>query len=305
MKSILITGGTGLIGSKLIKNLDKGKYKIYILSRRYYSDSKGVYYIKWDPKKSKLDLSKIKNIDTIINLAGESIDGSRWTNNYKRKILESRVNSTKLLFEKIKKMNILPKSIISASATGYYKNNTLEPQNESSNPGDDFLSDVVVKWEKEILKFKSIGIRTTIFRIGLVLSKDGGVLKKLYPIFKLFLGVPIGSGNQIISWIHEKDMIDLIIKAIEDDNFEGIYNAVAPERINNKEFTKSLSKALGRFSYPNIIKAPSLIIKIIFGEQSNLVLNGLNVTSKNLSKVKFIFKFSKLDSALSAIYKKN
>ncbi len=305
MKSILITGGTGLIGSKLIKNLDKGKYKIYILSRRTYSDSKGVHYIKWNPKKSKLDLSKIKNIDTIINLAGESIDGSRWTNNYKRKILESRVNSTKLLFEKIKKMNIHPKSIISASATGYYKNNTLEPQNESSNPGDDFLSDVVVKWEKEVLKFKSIGIRTTIFRIGLVLSKDGGVLKKLYPIFKLFLGVPIGSGNQIISWIHEKDMIDLIVKAIEDDNFDGIYNAVAPERINNKEFTKSLSKALGRFSYPNVIKAPSLIIKLIFGEQSNLVLNGLNVTSKNLSKVKFIFKFSKLDSALSEIYKKN
>ena len=127
-------------------------------------------------------------------------------------------------------------------------------------------------------------------------------LKKLYPLFKLFLGVPIGSARQVISWIHEKDMTDLIICAIEDDNFDGIYNAVAPERISNKEFTNSLTKVLGRFSYPSFVKAPSFIIKIIFGEQADLVLNGLNISSEKLSKYKF--RFTKLGDALNDIYSK-
>ena len=303
MKSILITGGTGLIGSRLVKAWDKTRYKIYILSRRNQLNRDGIRFIKWNPEQSLLNISKIKNLHSVINLAGASIDGSRWTESYKRKILESRVNSTKLLYDKIKKLKHTPKSIVSASATGYYTNNTVNPQNESSKPGDDFLSKVVMKWEKEILNFKNLGTRITIFRIGLVLSKDGGVLKKLYPLFKLFLGVPIGSGRQVISWIHEKDMTDLIIRAIEDDNFDGIYNAVAPERISNKEFTNSLTKVLGRFSYPSFVKAPSFIIKIIFGEQSNLVLNGLNISSEKLSKYKF--RFTKLGSALNDIYSKN
>ena len=303
MKSILITGGTGLIGSKLLDSIDKSVYNVYVLTRKKSNKENGVNYINWDPENSVLDISQIKNLYSIINLAGESIDGSRWTSNYKRKILDSRVNSTRLLFNKVKEMKELPKSFISASATGFYEVNTDNPQAETDLPGNNFLSDVVQQWEKEILKFKSLGLRTTTFRIGLVLSKDGGVLKRLYPIFKFFLGVPIGSGKQMISWIHESDMIGLINMAIESNKLEGIYNAVAPEIITNTEFTKSLLKSLNRFSYPSIIKAPSFIVRILFGEQSDLVLNGLNISSEKIMQSNYKFKFTKLSSALNAIYR--
>ena len=303
MKSILITGGTGLIGSKLLDSIDKSVYNVYVLTRKKSYKENGVNYINWDPENSVLDISHIKNLYSVINLAGESIDGSRWTSNYKRKILDSRVNSTRLLFNKVKEMKELPKSFISASATGFYEVNTDNPQAETDLPGNNFLSDVVQQWEKEILKFKSLGLRTTTFRIGLVLSKDGGVLKRLYPIFKFFLGVPIGSGKQMISWIHESDMIGLINMAIESNKLEGIYNAVAPEIITNTEFTKSLLKSLNRFSYPSIIKAPSFIVRILFGEQSDLVLNGLNVSSEKIMLSNYKFKFTKLSSALNAIYR--
>ena len=304
MKSILITGGTGLIGSRLIKEIDKSVYQIYILTRKKISDKNGIKYIQWDPDNSVLDISHVRNLYSIINLAGESIDGSRWTSRYKRKILESRVNSLKLLQSKVSKLSKLPESFVSASATGYYQENTPKPQKESDKPGENFLSKVVIEWEKEMKKFEKIGVRTVVLRIGLVLSRRGGVLKKLYPLFKFFLGVPIGSGKQIISWIHEKDMVDVIIKAVENTNFSGKFNVVAPERVTNTEFTKSLLKTLGRFSYPNFVKAPSFVIKIIFGEQSKLVLNGLNVSSKKLS-AKYQFKFPELDSALGEIFKRN
>ena len=303
MKSILITGGTGLIGSKLLDSIDKSVYNVYVLTRKKSYKENGVNYINWDPENSVLDISQIKNLYSVINLAGESIDGSRWTSNYKRKILDSRVNSTRLLFNKVKEMKELPKSFISASATGFYEVNTDNPQAETDLPGNNFLSDVVQQWEKEILKFKSLGLRTTTFRIGLVLSKDGGVLKRLYPIFKFFLGVPIGSGKQMISWIHESDMIGLINMAIESNKLEGIYNAVAPEIITNTEFTKSLLISLNRFSYPSIIKAPSFIVRILFGEQSDLVLNGLNISSEKIMQSNYKFKFTKLSSALNAIYR--
>ena len=303
MKSILITGGTGLIGSKLLDSIDKSVYNVYVLTRKKSYKENGVNYINWDPENSVLDISQIKNLYSVINLAGESIDGSRWTSKYKRKILDSRVNSTRLLFNKVKEMKELPKSFISASATGFYEVNTDKPQVETDLPGNNFLSDVVQQWEKEILKFKGIGLRTTTFRIGLVLSKDGGVLKRLYPIFNFFLGVPIGSGKQMISWIHESDMIGLINMAIESNKLEGIYNAVAPEIITNTEFTKSLLKSLNRFSYPSIIKAPSFIVRILFGEQSDLVLNGLNISSEKIMQSNYKFKFTKLSSALNAIYR--
>jgi uncharacterized protein (TIGR01777 family) len=302
MKSILITGGTGLIGSRLVDSINKSIYSVYVLTRKKSYKENGVEYIRWDPDKSILDISKIKNLYSVINLAGQSIDGSRWTKNYKKKILESRVNSTKLLYDKIKERKQLPKSFISASATGFYKENTINPQTEDDLSGDNFLSNVVQEWEKEIKRFNSLGIRTTILRIGLVLSKDGGVLKRLYPLFKFFLGIPIGSGKQMISWIHEYDMIGIISTAIEDKKFDGIYNAVAPERVNNIEFTKSLLLALNRFSYPVFIKAPSIIVKLIFGEQSDLVLNGLNISSEKLVQSNYKLKFTELSSALSEIY---
>ena len=282
MKTILITGGTGLIGRYLIKSLSKDSNTIYVLTRSESRFENNVNFINWDPDSQRLDLSNIPAVDYIINLAGASIDGSRWTNSYKRKILESRLNSTSLLFKEIKKLKQKPSLYIGASATGFYKKNTKVAQVEEDYKGSDFLSDVVAKWEKESNNFMKYGIRTVLLRIGLVLSKDGGVLKKLYPIFKLFLGVPIGSGRQTISWIHIKDLVDFILKSIGDNKISGAYNLTAPEVITNYKFTKELALVWKRPVFPKIFKAPSLIVKLLFGEQSSLVLNGLNVSSLSL-----------------------
>ena len=303
MKTILITGGTGLIGRYLIKSLSNDSNTIHVLTRSESRFENNVNFINWDPDSQRLDLSNIPAVDYIINLAGASIDGSRWTNSYKRKILESRLNSTSLLFKEIKKLKQKPSLYIGASATGFYKKNTKVAQVEKDYKGSDFLSDVVSKWEKESNNFMKYGIRTVLLRIGLVLSKDGGVLKKLYPIFKLFLGVPIGSGRQTISWIHIKDLVDFIHKSIGDNKISGAYNLTAPEVINNYKFTEELALVLKRPVFPKIFKAPSLIVKLLFGEQSSLVLNGLNVSSNKIESTSFKFSFTNIKSALKDIYR--
>lgn len=303
MKTILITGGTGLIGRYLIKSLSKDSNTIYVLTRSESRFENNVNFINWDPDSQRLDLSNIPAVDFIINLAGASIDGSRWTNSYKRKILESRLNSTSLLFKEIKKLKQKPSLYIGASATGFYKKNTKVAQVEEDYKGSDFLSDVVAKWEKESNNFMKYGIRTVLLRIGLVLSKDGGVLKKLYPIFKLFLGVSIGSGRQTISWIHIKDLVDFILKSIGDNKISGAYNLTAPEVITNYKFTEELALVWKRPVFPKIFKAPSLIVKLLFGEQSSLVLNGLNVSSKKIESTSFKFSFTNIKSALKEIYR--
>ena len=303
MKTILITGGTGLIGRYLIKSLSKDSNTIYVLTRSESRFENNVNFINWDPDSQRLDLSNIPAVDYIINLAGASIDGSRWTNSYKRKILESRLNSTSLLFKEIKNLKQKPKLYIGASATGFYKKNTKVAQVEEDYKGSDFLSDVVAKWEKESNNFMKYGIRTVLLRIGLVLSKDGGVLKKLYPIFKLFLGVPIGSGRQTISWIHIKDLVDFIHKSIGDNKISGVYNLTAPEVINNYKFTEELALVWKRPVFPKIFKAPSLVVKLLFGEQSSLVLNGLNVSSSKIESTSFKFSFTNIKSALKDIYR--
>ena len=303
MKTILITGGTGLIGRYLIKSLSKASNTIYVLTRSESRFENNVNFINWDPDSQRLDLSNIPAVDYIINLAGASIDGSRWTNSYKRKILESRLNSTSLLFKEIKKLKHKPSLYVGASATGFYKKNTKVAQIEEDDKGSDFLSDVVAKWEKESNNFMKYGIRTVLLRIGLVLSKDGGVLKKLHPIFKLFLGVPIGSGRQTISWIHIKDLVDFIHKSIGDNKISGVYNLTAPEVITNYKFTEELALVWKRPVFPKIFKAPSLIVKLLFGEQSSLVLNGLNVSSNKIESTSFKFSFTNIKSALKDIYR--
>ena len=302
MKSILITGGTGLIGKKLISQLDIDLYKIIVLTRRKSYIKKGIHFMNWDPDNNKLDLTKINELDTIINLVGESIDKKRWTKKQKLNIYNSRIKTTQLLFSKIKELEILPKNIISASAIAIYKSNTKESQKEESIFEDDYLARVVKNWEKENIKFKSLGIRTVILRIGIVLSNHGGILKKLFPIFKLGLGVPLGSGKQIMSWIHIDDLVRMILYCKKHHNIRGFINAVSPIPVSNSCFTNCLSKTLGVIRYPSFVKAPSIIIKILFGEVANLIFNGKNVSSKKIEDLKFKFLYKNLDDALIDFY---
>ena len=304
MKSILITGGTGLIGKKLISQLDFDLYNIIVLTRRKSYIKEGIHFMNWDPDNNKLDLSKINELDTIINLVGESIDKKRWTKKQKLNIYNSRIKTTQLLFSKIKELEILPKHIISASATAIYKSNTKEPQNEDSVFEDDYLARVVKDWEEENIKFKFLGIRTVILRIGIVLSNHGGILKKLFPIFKLGLGVPLGSGNQIMSWIHIDDLVRMILFCQKHHNIRGFINAVSPIPVSNSYFTNCLSKKLGVIRYPSFVKAPAIIIKILFGEVANLIFNGKNVSSKKIENLKFKFLYKNLDDVLIDFYSK-
>lgn len=302
MKSILITGGTGLIGKKLISQLDFDLYNIIVLTRRKSHIKEGIRFMNWDPDNNKLDLSQINDLDTIINLVGESIDKNRWTKKQKLNIYNSRIKTTQLLFSKIKELEILPKYIISASAIAIYKSNTKEPQKEESVFEDDYLARVVKDWEEENIKFKSLGIRTVILRIGIVLSPHGGILKKLFPIFKLRLGVPLGSGNQIMSWIHIDDLVRMILFCQKYHNIRGFINAVSPIPVSNSYFTNCLSKKLGVIRYPSFVKAPAIIIKILFGEVANLIFNGKNVSSKKIENLKFQFLYKNLDDALIDFY---
>ena len=302
MKSILITGGTGLIGKKLISQLDFDLYNIIVLTRRKSHIKEGIRFMNWDPDNNKLDLSQINDLDTIINLVGESIDKNRWTKKQKLNIYNSRIKTTQLLFSKIKELEILPKYIISASAIAIYKSNTKEPQKEESVFEDDYLARVVKDWEEENIKFKSLGIRTVILRIGIVLSNHGGILKKLFPIFKLGLGVPLGSGNQIMSWIHIDDLVRMILFCQKHHNIRGFINAVSPIPVSNSYFTNCLSKKLGVIRYPSFVKAPAIIIKILFGEVANLIFNGKNVSSKKIENLKFKFLYKNLDDALIDFY---
>tara|TARA_Y100001936_G_scaffold45652_2_gene44498 strand:+ start:2252 stop:3163 length:912 start_codon:yes stop_codon:yes gene_type:complete len=303
MKSILITGGTGLIGTKLYKFLKEKHFNVIVLTRRESLSIENKDFVLWDPEKNILDTNKIENIDCVINLAGESIDGSRWTNKYKKRIMDSRVISTRFLFTKLKSLKNKPKVLVSASAVGCYHEDTLNEQDETSDLNHNFLGDVVKKWEFESRKFEDIGIKTSILRIGVVLSKEGGMLRKLYPLFLLGLGVPIGSGKQILSWVHIDDMVAIIFKCI-NENLSGIFNIVAPEKINNIDFTKLLSKRISFIRLPSFIKAPKFLVRIIFGEQSTLVLNGLNISSKKIEKIGYVFKFPTMDGALKNIYNK-
>jgi uncharacterized protein (TIGR01777 family) len=302
MKSILITGGTGLIGKKLISQLDFGLYNIIVLTRRKSHIKEGIHFMNWDPDNNKLDLSQINDLDMIINLVGESIDKKRWTKKQKLHIYNSRIKTTQLLFSKIKELEILPKYIISASAIAIYKSNTKEPQKEKSVFEDDYLARVVKDWEEENIKFKSLGIRTVILRIGIVLSNHGGILKKLFPIFKLGLGVPLGSGNQIMSWIHIDDLVRMILFCQKHHNIRGFINAVSPIPVSNSYFTNCLSKKLGVIRYASFVKAPAIIIKILFGEVANLIFNGKNVSSKKIENLKFKFLYKNLDDALIDFY---
>ena len=303
MKSILITGGTGLIGTKLYKFLKEKHFNVIVLTRRESLSIENKDFVLWDPEKNILDTNKIENIDCVVNLGGESIDGSRWTNRYKKRIMDSRVISTRFLFTKLKSLKNKPKVLVSASAVGCYHEDTLNEQDETSDLNHNFLGDVVKKWEFESRKFEDIGIKTSILRIGVVLSKEGGMLRKLYPLFLLGLGVPIGSGKQILSWVHIDDMVAIIFKCI-NENLSGIFNIVAPEKINNIDFTKLLSKRISFIRLPSFIKAPKFLVRIIFGEQSTLVLNGLNISSKKIEKIGYVFKFPTMDDALKNIYNK-
>ncbi|TDQ29875.1 TIGR01777 family oxidoreductase [Tenacibaculum caenipelagi] len=293
MGTILITGGTGLIGKELTKKLTDKGYAVNILTRSPKNENE----YSWNVKDNFIDKNAFTNVTHIIHLAGAGITDKRWTNNRKKELIDSRVKTTNLLFEKVKKHQVPIKSFISASGIGYYGAVTSDIVfSEEDKPKNDFISKICVKWEDAALKFEQLNIPVTILRTGVVLSKQDGALQKMNT--PLFLSV-LGEGKQYMPWIHIDDLCELYTKAIEDTNFKGIFNAVAPEHQTNESFTRALSVVLKKPMLP--FNAPSFVLKTALGEMAYILLNGSRVSSKKTAKF-YTFMYPDLNSALYNIY---
>ncbi|MBC7742223.1 MAG: TIGR01777 family protein [Bdellovibrionaceae bacterium] len=296
---ILMTGATGYIGNKLCLKLIKAGHSLRIVTR---NQSKAAQIVAFTPEWIECDLMnrplKAENftgVDAVINLIGENIDG-RWTKEKKRLIIDSRVASAKNLLQHCPDTL---KTLLTVSAQGYYGDRGDEILDESATRGSSFLTEVCEAWEKPFRDWaERTQTRVVILRLGLVLSPEGGALKKLISIFKMNLAAPLGSGKQWMSFIHLDDLNELFVSAISDDRYHGVINAVAPEPIRNQDFTKALSQTLKVIQLPN---APAFVIKLALGEMSELVLSSTRVTPRKLIDLGFRYKYPKLEDALAEL----
>ena len=247
VKKILITGGTGLIGRKLTHLLLENDYQVVHVSRSKGMD-KSPQTFTWDPRENYLDSEALNGVDAIINLAGAGLADKKWSESYKKVILESRIKSTNLLFERLQKSDHRVKVFLSASAVGIYPDDRGNQvfYEDSGSYATNFLAEVTRAWEQEADKISTLGIRTVKFRIGVVLSKSGGALSKMMIPIKLGLGAPLGNGQQYMSWIHELDLCRMFALALEDENLKGVYNAVSPDVKTNSELTRGIAKFLNK-----------------------------------------------------------
>jgi len=297
-QTILLTGGTGLIGSKLTRLLlDKG-YDVRHLSRNK-KPSPGIKTFYWDVAKEEIDEQCVDGVDTVIHLAGEGVADKRWTDERKKAIVESRTKSIGLIYGLLKKNKHQVKSVISASAIGYYGHRSDELVDEDSLPGSDFLANCCVAWEAAADEGSSLGLRVVKFRTGVVLDVAGALPQMAAPI-RWYIGSPLGSGKQWIPWIHNQDVIDMYLFAIENIQIEGVFNMVAPNPVTNKQLTKAIAQQLHRPIWlPNV---PAFVLKLLLGEMSIIVLGGTKVSAEKIKDAGFTFKYTDVGGALKDIY---
>ena len=299
---VMVTGATGFIGNELVKKLNEKGHEIVVLTRNADSARFRIPVhcetVTWDPCRKSLEPSVLKGVDAVINLSGENIADGRWSSERKRELIDSRVYSVRRLVDAISSMDRKPQSFISCSAIGFYGDRGDELLNEAASKGHGFLSDVCQVWEDEILKADDLGVRTVAYRVGMVLGHDGGALNKMLPPFKLGAGGKLGSGSQWMSWIHIKDLVDMLIYAAENPSVDGIYNAVSPNPVKNREFTKTLGQVLKR---PTLFPVPKFVLKTILGELSELLLGSQRVDSKKISNTGFEFQYAHLEDALKEV----
>ena len=297
-KKILITGGTGFIGTYLCSELLREGHYVTILTRNpgKYQDeqAKNRNYISQDK-----DLSEaMESVDVVINLAGENLFGQRWSDSVKKKIYDSRILTTSNLVKQMKTSKARPELFISASAVGIYGDQGDSVLDEDTGPGDDFLADVCRDWEIEAWKAEALGIRVAIPRIGIVLEENGGVIEKMKLPFSLFAGGPIGRGRQYVPWIHMQDLCNAILYPMRNESFSGAYNCTSPE----PETMNVLAAALGRvLNRPSFFRVPEVMLKAILGEAAQPVLSSLRVQPKKLQLSGFRFEFEDLEEALADI----
>jgi len=301
-KNVLITGASGLVGTRLTELMQQKGYHVSHLSRRTSPGSTQAF--QWDIKNGKLDERALIGVDTIIHLAGAGIADKPWTDNRKKEILESRTRSTSLLHRTLKNSKHHVKTFVSASAIGYYGDGGPDQIfHEDDRASNDFLANVVKDWENAVDQISTTGIRVVKLRIGILLSEKGGALAEIVKPIKWGVGAPLGSSKQLMSWIHIDDVCNMFIKAVEDQSMVGVYNAVGPTPTTNAELTKTIAKILGRPLWlPNI---PAFVLKMILGEMASLVLGGSRVSAEKIQRAGFEFLFTDLEYALKSLLLKS
>ncbi len=298
---VLITGAGGLIARELSKQLEN-KYTVRFLTRKKKHD----HEFEWDLTKGTIDKKALEGVSHVIHLAGANISEKRWTDERKKELISSRIDSAGLILQSLKQKNIKLKSFISASGINYYGTETTEKIfTEEDGPGNDFLSEVVVQWEKAADQFKEqqLAERVVKLRTAVVLAEKDGALKKMLPTIKMGIGSPLGNGKQYMPWIHIKDICAMYEFALKNPEMNGAFNAVAPEHATNKELTEKIAQVLKKPLFmPNV---PTFVLRLVFGELSDAVLKGSRASSGKILKAGFQFEFPDLKRALEDLLKNN
>lgn len=299
---VLITGATGLVGQALSKLLWQNGHTVHFLTtqKNKLVDEplyKGYY---WNPQQGKIDVSCIDGVDAIVHLAGATV-AKRWTTEYKQEIIESRINTTNLLYKLLKNNQHTVRNVVSASAIGIYPHSFTTYYDENATQTDDtFLGQVVVRWENAVNSLELLGLKVCKIRIGLVLAKESGALVEMIKPIKLGLGAPLGSGKQMQSWIHIHDLARIFFMATQQE-WIGVYNAVAPTPVDNTQLTKSIAKALHKpLLLPNV---PKFVLRLALGEMHELLFSSQYVSSKKVQDKGFTFDYQTIDDALSHLLK--
>ena len=296
--NILITGGTGFIGSRFVEKLETHGHHIYVLTRspRQYTDTTNISYISY-----QYPMKRLPFIHAVVNLAGESLFGY-WTEHKKSEILNSRLHATEKLMRIMTSMKTMPNVFISGSAIGYYGMNDQTIFTEkSTTPGNDFLAKVCARWENAAHTAEDLDVRTVYTRFGVVLDKKEGALPMMALPFILGVGGKIGQGNHYVSWIHIDDCVDLLLHALYNEQVNGSINITAPYPIQNKEFTQVLAKQLCRPAWCNI---PKTVFNIALGDMSQLITEGQYVLPQKALDTGYTFRYKHVDDALASIYNK-
>lgn len=309
MQTVLITGGTGLIGKAITGDLTDKGYHVILLTRkapREKSDAPNIEFALWDIKKQTINIDALQKADHIIHLAGAGVVDEKWTAAYKKEILESRTESSKLLINSLKNNPNKVKTIVSASAIGWYGEDAGKdgkPFVETGAAATGFLGETCRLWEQSISPFEAPGKRLVKLRTGIVLSNNGGALVEFKkPIMFGVAGI-LGNGKQVVSWIHIDDLCRMYIEAIENDQLSGVYNAVAPAPVTNKTLTIELANTMkGKFYIP--LHVPAFILKIMLGERSMEVLKSTTVSCAKIQQTGFIFLYPIIKTALKQLCSK-
>ena len=300
-QKVLITGGTGLIGKRLTEILLQKGYEVAYLSRKK-KDIPSVKVYEWNVEKGYIEEGALDNLAFLIHLAGEGVAEGRWTEDRKKAIISSRIETIELITKKLKERNILPKAFISASGSSYYPESDNH-NTEESPAGNSFLAEVTIQWEEAANVIKNLGVRTVILRTGVVLSNGGGAIPQMAFPAKFGFGAPLGSGKQYISWIHIDDICGMYLAAMENETWNGVYNAIAAPPVTNEELTKQICIALDKPQWlPNV---PAFALKLAFGEMASVVLGSNYVVNKRIKEeTDFQYKFPDLGLALKEVLSK-